>query len=141
MSKIKNFIGGVVGGVVKPVATAITEVKKSREETKQLEIKTQSKLDLSQEEWDLITLRNQKDSWKDEFVTVVWMSPVIFIIIGAVSNAWGPSTLIAEMERAIAIINSMFMSEGEQFSYGEVLLYVTLAALGLKGLMNKIKGK
>jgi len=49
-------------------------------------------------------------------------------------------TLFASISLAIDEINKLFANAQQaEFTYGEILLYVTLAGLGLKGFMNILK--
>ena len=50
--------------------------------------------DLSPEELSTVATRSQKDSWKDEFVTIITLAPIGLLIVGAVVQWWtGDRTL------------------------------------------------
>ena len=72
---------GVAGDVVKNVA----ETRKVKAEQKITEIKAKTSLMEKQikgeMDWDIEAIKGSKDSWKDEWILILWSVPMIMIWI------------------------------------------------------------
>ena len=98
---------------------------KGRQEQKKLEQEATAA-------WESSVGRSMENGWKDEYVTVVITFPLWQIFIGNLLSVWFP-----EKGAAIIAANSASLTQiGDlmETPYGEVMLIVVLAAVGIKGL-------
>ena len=82
--------------------------------------------------WEQAAGRSMENGWKDEYVTVVITFPLWQIFIGNLIGVWFP-----EKGTAIIAANTASMNQiGAlmQTPYGDVMMLVVLAAVGIKGL-------
>ena len=134
MNILKSLFG-VATSVVKPVASAVADVKVKKEETKQLEIGLKGKLNLTAAEWDLISKKNEASTWKDEFVTVVIYLPLIALMM---AGLWqGMSDPEHTLWDSALVVMDEISKIDTTGGYGQLLFWVTIAALGLKAIMGK----
>tara|TARA_Y100001937_G_C6860148_1_gene215995 strand:- start:46 stop:432 length:387 start_codon:yes stop_codon:yes gene_type:complete len=72
-------------GVVSDGVKSFAETKKAKAEQKVLEIKAKSSLMekkiKGEIDWDIEAIKGSKDSWKDEWILVLWSIPMIMIWI------------------------------------------------------------
>lgn len=77
---IKPFLG-VAGEVVK----GVVDTRKAKAEQKVTEIKAKTSLMEKQikgeVDWDIEAIKGSKDSWKDEWILILWSVPMIMIWI------------------------------------------------------------
>lgn len=80
--------------------------------------------------WENAAGRSMENGWKDEYVTVVITFPLWQIFIG---NLWaaitGNTTILVANKAALADIGLLMATP-----YGEIMMIVVLAAVGIKGL-------
>ena len=125
-------IDGVVAGI-----TSIFQARSERKQTaatarakvlvKQAD--TAAQVELSTAEWENLALRQGETSWKDEAVSVVLLSPVVVLFVGAIwagIQGGTPDSMLAAGERMIRILNSI---EGE---YAVLFSACVFAALGIR---------
>jgi hypothetical protein len=82
--------------------------------------------------WETAAGRSMDNGWKDEYVTVIITLPLLQIFIGNLLSVWFP-----QKGQAIIAANTASMTQiGElmETPYGEVMMIVVLAAVGIKGL-------
>ena len=83
-------------------------------------------------------------TWKDEFITVVWMSPVIMVMFAAFFGMWVifRDPVIPSHEKAKLMIDSVMYSlqalNGLPAWYQEILFWVVMAGIGI---YTAVKGK
>lgn len=123
------------GSVAKPIAGAY----KSRQDRKQaletgkakLAMARQDssyKLDLKVAEWEAVSKENEKDSWKDEYVTIIITSPFVLLFVASmVSGYTGDMRYIDSVNAGIESLKSL------DINLGELLKIVVLAAVSIKG--------
>lgn len=112
-----QFLGPVVG--------MVSGALERRHERKQSEAK-------ATHAWEAATGRSMENGWKDEYVTVVITFPLWQIFIGNLVAAFAP-----EKGKAILAANSSSLDQiGALMNtpYGDVMMVVVLAAVGIKGL-------
>ena len=72
-------------GVVSDGVKSFAETKKAKAEQKVLEIKAKSSLMekkiKGEIDWDIEAIKGSKDSWKDEWILILWSIPMIMIWI------------------------------------------------------------
>ena len=110
-----------VAGIIAPVTKAVEVRGKIRE----LKARAQCGATLSAAEWETLAVANGASSWKDEFVTIVFTSPIILKIIGA---AIGNARLADAAQQLIDTIPA----------YDNLLMAVVFAAVAIK--FNQSRG-
>ena len=123
-----------LSAIVAPVANIFTkrEERKKSAETVQgkialAKVNGENSVTLTDAEWETIAVNKTDSSWKDEFVTIVIMFPIIGIMAGAVWLAFsGDGRLLAGVKDGIAELNTLGMD------YATLTEAVVFAALGLK---------
>lgn len=131
---IFKALSSLVSGIVSPVAG----IFERREERKTVQerikgkvalVKQQgaSSVQLSDAEWEEISASNLGNSWKDEWVTVVFTSPVVAVLLGAIVAAFtGNTNLIDGTLAGIRALKTL----GIDFDL--IVSAVVFAAIGLK---------
>lgn len=127
-------IGSVLSGLLRPASDAYkarTERKQAAEaaQAKLLMAKQQGqhKLELTDAEWEVVGQQLQGGTWKDEYVTVSFVSIINATILGAVLSAFGYPGLL---EGLILGVSSLKNEMG--IRVGLIMEAVVLAAIGLK---------
>lgn len=137
--------------ILSNVISPITNVFKQREVRKQAEQDLKYQLDrakvdgnfqlqLTDQQWELLSKQNEDSTWKDEFVTIVFVSPVIFTYLAAFISAYTGNPIYIE---SINVANDQIqMLLGDTDSkYSEIAYAVVLAAIGIKALNKTILNK
>jgi len=80
-----NMLLGPVANIVGNAVKGYTETKKAKAEQKITEIKAKTSLMEKQikgeMDWDIEAIKGSKDSWKDEWILILWSVPMIMIWI------------------------------------------------------------
>ena len=133
---IAGFLGGPIFTLIKPIADIFvkredrktaTEVVKGRIALAKTE--GHNEVTLKRAEWENIAVESTKDSWKDEYVTLIITSPIVLIIIGSLVAAFTGDYRMLE-----ATTVALDKLTGLGLNMGEMMLYVVLAAIGIRGL-------
>ncbi len=142
MGRIMNpltLITNAITGITKPVA-GIFEKREERKKTKviaeakiaQTKVEGGQKITLTDAEWESISQKNQNDTWKDEYVTIIITWPYVGIFAGAVWLAFtGDDRLLTGVNTGIQSLKALGVD------MGYLMTAVVLAALGLKMWRNK----
>lgn len=134
MSGIGDWIGGALSGLVKPI-TGLWDnhqerkhaLKTGQQKLEEARISGGLKRDLTDAEWEAVSVGKQDSSWKDEYVTVIVTLPIPLLILGGVLLAMNPeSQLLTGVVTGVKEINSL---EG---NLSEMMMVVVYAAVGLK---------
>ncbi len=81
-------------------------------------------------DWETAMGRSMENGWKDEYVTVVITFPLWQIFIGQLLYAFtGNMAILNANDRALEQIGLLM-----ETPYGELMMIVVLAAVGIKGL-------
>ena len=80
--------------------------------------------------WEASMGRSMENGWKDEFVTVVICFPLVQIFVGNLFYAWSGKSFILDAQKASMEQIGTLMGT----PYGELMMVVVLAAVGIKGL-------
>lgn len=123
-----------IASLIAPVASIFTK----REERKKVKVEGDAKLALAKQngdtkitltdqEWEAVAASKQDSSWKDEYVTIVITSPIVLIIAGSVNYALtGNINLLNGAVLALDKLKEIGLDMGDLM---EVVVY---AAVGLK---------
>lgn len=135
----------VVAKAVSTVTGAVADSYQKKQETKQAKITANAKLavlkqegknavTLSDSEWEKISIEKSDSTWKDEYTVLVITSPIPLTIIAAIHFAFtGDPTFRDGVTASIEALRLLLPN------YGEVLYWVALAAVGIKGFKGLIK--
>ena len=130
-----NAVGAVLKATVEPVMA----VRRKRAETQAAVATMQAQASAARDageteirvnasQWELLALRQQDNSWKDEFVTVLVFAPFLTSMVGAVAAAFGfPRILEASTIQFQAIADM-------GIDYGALLMITICAALALRAV-------
>lgn len=110
-------------GFLKLLVAPIAGYMGKRQEAKAKEAEARSA-------WETAMGRSMENGWKDEFVTVVICFPLIQIFIGNLFYAFTGKSMILDAQKASMEQIGVLMGT----PYGELMMVVVLAAVGIKGL-------
>jgi len=109
---------GLVTGLISKVVGGYQERKAKEADAKQA--------------WETAMGRSMEHSWKDEYVTIVITFPLWQIFIGNLVYAFsehGDERLLLANQKSLEDIGALMGTP-----YGDVMMIVVLAAVGIKGL-------
>ena len=110
-------------GILKLLVGPVTNWFSKRQENKAAEQRATN-------EWESSMGRSMENGWKDEFVTVVICFPLIQIFVGNLVYAFTDASAILDAQKASMEQIGQLMGT----PYGELMMVVVLAAVGIKGL-------
>jgi len=84
-------------------------------------------LELNDAEWEAIGQSLQGGTWKDEYVTVSFISIINFVIVGAIADAFGYPQLLNGIVTGIVTLKTEL-----ELDLNTMLLAIVFAAIGLK---------
>ena len=136
-----SVIGGIISTIVSPVTTAIGKYqdrKKAYEDglnaiaaSKQ---NGENEVRITAEQADALRVTNESTTWKDEFVTVVVMSPIVGIIFGAIWQAMsGDPVILTGTLHGVKELKSLGLD------WGNITEIVVYAAVGVTTIRKFIK--
>lgn len=128
-------IASLFGSVAKPISSAY----KSRQDRKQalesgknkLAMAAQDssyKLDLKSAEWEALSKQNEKESWKDEYVTIIITSPFVLLFVASIVSGY-----TGDMRYVDSVNMGIQSLKGLDVDLGKLLEIVVLAAVSIKG--------
>ena len=128
------FIGPLIGKVIDSV-TGYQNKKKDKEIVK---IKAQSKLAIAKQagdkeialtdaEWEAIAVSQNKETWKDEYITLVITWPILGLLLGSISMVFRDDPRLVD-----ATILGITKLQEVGVDMGMLMMPVVLAAVGLK---------
>lgn len=82
--------------------------------------------------WESAAGRSMENGWKDEYVTVIITLPILQSFVGNLWYAFTGNSKILEAQRTFLAD----MGELMKTDYGELMLIVVLAAVGIKGIKS-----
>ena len=82
--------------------------------------------------WEASMGRSMENGWKDEYVTIIITLPLLQIFIGNLLSVWFPEKGTAILEANTASLTQI--GSLMNTPYGQVMMVVVLAAVGIKGL-------
>lgn len=126
------IIGSIVSGIT-GFFTKKQEIKKTRlvaqGKLAQAKQEGQQSLEMTDAEWESLSVQTQNESWKDEYITIIITSPFITILMGSIGAALG-------FEWGVQVVTGTVQGLREMASlgmdYGTIINAVVFAAVGLK---------
>ena len=129
-----NWLKDLASGIVAPVAKIFEKKEDRKKAVSVIKAKTaqgtaegKTSVELSNAQWDLISKRNEQDTWKDEYITILVTSPLVCILLGNLLAVFFGDTRLLEANTA-----SLVQLSKVGIDMGELMLWTVLAALGLK---------
>lgn len=106
-----------------PIINAVSGFVGKRQERKQTIAKANAA-------WEAAAGRSMENGWKDEYVTVVITFPIVQNFVGNLMYAFTGNSKILEAQKAsLEQIGQMMGTP-----YGDLMMVVVLAAVGIKGI-------
>lgn len=131
-----KWITDIVSGAIAPIAGIFSKREDRKKavaiikaQTSQGTAEGETSVKLSNAQWDLISKKNEQDTWKDEYVTILITSPMICILLGNLIAAFTGDTRLLE-----ANSSSLAQLSEVGIDMGELMLWTVLAALGIKAV-------
>ena len=131
-----NWITQIASGAIAPIANIFAKKEDRKKAVETIKAKTiqgekegETSIKLSNAQWDLVSKKNETDTWKDEYITILITSPLVCILLGNIVAAFFGDVRLLE-----ANANSLMQLKEVGIDMGELMLYTVLAALGLKVL-------
>ena len=122
-------INTIVGGLFNFLGNR-NERKRAKDQLKSKLQLAQKNIDrniaLSDSEWELLNVKGLDNSWKDEYVTLIFTAPIVCGIIGAIFQAFG----YGQFAQAFNDMFQMFNDVG--IPLGTISTIVVCAAVGYK---------
>ena len=128
-----NPIVSLVSGIFKPASDAYGKhvARKTARDTAKAKLH-QSKVDnnhqlqLSQLEIEMLSKKNEENSWRDEYVTIIGTLPYTLIFLGAIASAFGFPEILEGVRLALQELEAMSVP------VGDIILWTVLAGLGIR---------
>nr|VFK12031.1 MAG: hypothetical protein BECKLPF1236B_GA0070989_10298 [Candidatus Kentron sp. LPFa] len=118
-------------GLVSAGITAFAENRKEKIKQKAITLQKKTEMlqqrDASDAEWENTALRGAQDSWKDEYLTVIFTLPFILLLIGALF----PSTGITDKTKEFMDT----MTDAPDWIQ-HILTIIVYASFGLRGFKS-----
>ena len=126
----------LIGSLISGVTGFFTKKQEIKAATKTAAAKLASvkevgaqNLELTDAEWESLSVQTQQGSWKDEYVTLIITSPIVLILVGAVMAALG---FTAGSQILTGTLNGITELKALGMDYGLLVNGVVFAAIGLK---------
>jgi len=132
------WITSVLSTLVSPLVDgfkAVQSRKKAKESAKaKLKMAKQTgdyNLQMTDTEWEALGKNSEKDSWKDEWVTLVLTLPIPVIFFAAIASAYtGNSAFVDAVKSGVEAILTLMPN------FHDVLEIVVYAAVSIKGVSS-----
>jgi len=121
--------------ILGPIVTGLFSLGKSymdeRKEVKAAEHQRTLKHITGEQEWDTLQAKNSGDSWKDEYLTLIFTSPFVILFVGVLFDV---PELIVRMKEAFIVIDTEVPTE-----YWYLLSVIVAASFGVKSVIKGIQ--
>lgn len=132
---ILSVIGEGVKALVSPISSAYqtNQKRKQAKESADAKIKlarqdSEYKLDLTTAEWEAISKKNENETWKDEYVTIIITSPFVLVFLASIHAGYtGDMKLLNAVNLGIENLKNLGVN------LGDLMYIVVLAAVSIKG--------
>ena len=81
-----------------------------------------------EQSWDQIQAENSKESWKDEWLTIIFTAPFVGMFVAVL---WGNEAMIGRFREAFIVLDEDMPAE-----YWYLLSVIVAASFGVKAAMN-----
>ena len=131
---MSNIVSAIVGIVSKPISAVVEKYieRKSNQDSikgkaRMAKQEGEKNITLTDSEWETVSKNAEDESWKDEAVTLVVLSPMVLILAGSLMIAYNGDGRV--LEGTLAGIREMAVLGVDM---GELMTIVVLAAVSLK---------
>lgn len=135
-----SIIDKLSGGIAQAAAGAFnkrTERKIQQDALKgklaEKRIDSETQIELSEKEWELLSKKAEESTWKDEYAVVSVISILNLIVLGGIASAFGYPQILDGIRVAIVELNTAL--NGTEL--GGIMKVTIYAALGIYGI-NRI---
>jgi len=115
-----------------PLITGVVSLFKGKQDIEKLKVTGKQKLsqgkELNKAEWEALGVQGGDGSWKDEYITIVVTLPIPFIFVGNLVAVFTGNTKVLDANAAALAQLGTLMDT----SYGQLMVAVCLAAIGIK---------
>lgn len=129
-----NIVKDLVTGLASPVVDAYKTNQNKKIAKEQLKTKinlakmnSETKITITDAEWESIAAEKTDSTWKDEYVTIVMTSPIVLFLLGGILSVALDTT--APMEAVNVGLDAISRMGVDM---GSLILPVVYAAVGLK---------
>jgi len=127
LSSIGTAIASFASGIVSPITNVIAKRNDNKTKVKVRNIDRLANAEDKVAEWEAIQAEGGNGSWKDEYVTIIITIPIPIIFFAVMYSVISGDPAVAEGAKAgVEAIKELVPN------YGEVLIAVVLAAVGIK---------
>lgn len=130
----------ILGGVFQPAAEAFRSRNERKMAEKTLEAKiaekridSDSQVTFNDQEWERLAAWANESTWKDEFITIVVLSPFILILVGGVLTAFGYPQVLDGVEIALMRMATLGLNLGRMI---EVVAYAGVGVYGWRKMFS-----
>ena len=137
MSVLSEAITGAIKGVVEPVVGLFTKKVERKAAKDQIDgtvrvakLNNEAQVAIQTADWEILSKAQEKDTWKDEYITLSVFSVFNAIILGSVAASFGftgGDTLVDGVLTGVQTLDSL---DG---NVGDLMWMVAAAALSIKG--------
>ena len=120
-------IVSVVGGIANTFLSGRNRRQAARDALAAARQSTKDQVMVKREDLNSVRVSGLDHTWKDEFATVVWLSPVILVMIGSILDAFGMPAFKSGMLHGLQWLNQI-MDNGP---VGIIIMATTGAAIGV----------
>ena len=121
--------------VIGPIVSGLFSLGKSymdeRKEIKAAEHQRKLKHIEGTQEWDVLQAKNSGESWKDEYLTLIFTSPFVIMFVGVLFDV---PELIERMKLAFNVVDQEIPTE-----YWYLLSVIVAASFGVKSVIKGIQ--
>lgn len=126
---IGSVITSALSGIVSPIANVFTKRNENKTKIAQQNIERIMNAEDKLAEWENIVARGGNGSWKDEYVTIIITFPVpvlwLCVFFAVATNNPALAEAATQATKAVQVLVP---------NYGELLITVCLAAVGIRML-------
>ena len=131
---------GTIKAIFDTVASPISKAYQSKQKRKQsaesakakIQLAKQTsefKLELNDDEWEALSKKNENETWKDEYVTIIITSPFVLLFVASIISGWtGDMRYLDAVNLGISNIKDL------DVDLGKLMYLVVLAAVSIKGV-------
>jgi len=121
------FLGPIISGLFGIGKSYMDERKEIGAAKHQRELKHIT----GEQEWDTLQAKNSGESWKDEYLTLIFTSPFVIMFVGVLFDV---PMLIVRMKEAFNVVDQDIPDE-----YWYLLSVIVAASFGVKSVIKGIQ--
>ena len=128
-----NWFKQAVTSIVSPIANVFVKRSENKTKVKLNQIERLKNSDDALAEWESIQAESGNHSWKDEYITLIITLPIPVVFFAVIYSVVTGDPLVAEAaKQGVSAITEILPN------YSELVLVVSLAAIGIKAFKRGI---